>query len=388
MKRRVIYIATVGGLVCLGTAFAIQVSGQQNNRNNAKEDVRYRNAPQAFNQYPLNSSNVSNYQSSPNAYGSNQFGQPPRISTNPNAPGPGPALENPSFSPMPMMVPGTPAPGYIPNGLTPQYPQNYPTPSNGMNSLPGLPPYVSVPNYSREQITKIEFDNEDIKKSFEASQKIREAIAKFRNSNASESEKKVARAAIESQLNEQFKLDQKRRRNQLEQLEQQVSKLRKQLEKRDESQAKIIELRMQLLDNDADGLSFPESFNDMNIYNGGPAVYSFGPSLPNPPLGPQLPPGSFRNGSSPNGSSPNGPQDRYLLPNYAPAAPHVYNQPYEPNSRPELATVPGVELTLPGVETEGLPNLDETRPEEKVLNKIEKVEETLDPNANEPKPLD
>jgi hypothetical protein len=50
--------------------------------------------------------------------------------------------------------------------------------------------------------------------------------------------------------------------------------------------------------------------------------------------------------------------------------------------------VPGVELTLPGVETEGLPNLDETRPEEKVLNKIEKVEETLDPNANEPKPLD
>ncbi len=92
---------------------------------------------------------------------------------------------------------------------------------------------------------------------------LRGAQAKLRASDATESDKKEARTAIEKFLEDEFERDQKMRREQVTRLEEQVSKLQKQLDKREQSKSKIIELRMQLMENDAEGLSFPESFNEL-----------------------------------------------------------------------------------------------------------------------------
>ena len=98
---------------------------------------------------------------------------------------------------------------------------------------------------------------------------LRDSLSKLRANDASESDKKAARETIEKFLEDEFERDQKNRREHVERLEEQVSKLRKQLDKRQESQAKIIALRMQLLENDAEGLSFPEGFNELQNMNGG-----------------------------------------------------------------------------------------------------------------------
>jgi hypothetical protein len=97
---------------------------------------------------------------------------------------------------------------------------------------------------------------------------LRDALAKLKDANTSVAEKKEARKSIEAFLSERFEADQNRRREQIEYLESQVAKLRKLLEKREEAKSKIIELRMQLLDNDADGLAFPEAFNDLQRLGG------------------------------------------------------------------------------------------------------------------------
>ncbi len=106
----------------------------------------------------------------------------------------------------------------------------------------------------------------------EGRQALREAQAKLRSPDASESDKKEARDSIEKFLEDEFERDQKMRREQVTRLEEQVSKLRKQLDKREQSKSKIIELRMQLMENDAEGLSFPESFNELQRFDGPPVM--------------------------------------------------------------------------------------------------------------------
>ena len=111
-------------------------------------------------------------------------------------------------------------------------------------------------------------------------QVLRDAQAKLRTPDATDSDKKEARESIAKYLKEEFERDQKARREQVEKLEEQVAKLRKQLDKRQESQGKIIELRMQLLENEAEGLAFPEAFNDLN----GPGNWQHSYSPYAPPL--------------------------------------------------------------------------------------------------------
>lgn len=122
---------------------------------------------------------------------------------------------------------------------------------------------------------------------------LRDSLSKLRSNDASESDKKAARETIEKFLKDEFERDQKNRMEHVERLEEQVFKLRKQLDKRQESQSKIIALRMQLLENDAEGLSFPEGFNalqNMNdgiSYNGGYPIggYPIGGYPPNTSYG-------------------------------------------------------------------------------------------------------
>ncbi len=97
----------------------------------------------------------------------------------------------------------------------------------------------------------------------ETRQKVQNAVSQLRSPDADESKRKDAKELIAKYLKAEFQADQGSRREQVERLEKQVEQLKNQLSKRDESQDKLIELRLQLLENDASGLSFPESWGNL-----------------------------------------------------------------------------------------------------------------------------
>lgn len=183
--------------------------------------------------------------------------------------------------------PGSLPPGALPQEIPPRNVQQRGIEVRGPNysTLPALSPLDSVglpngprmvphtrtiknPDGTEVHVTEMRI-TEDIRMSSEDHRELRDSLSKLRATDASESDKKAARETIEKFLKDEFERDQKNRREHVERLEEQVSKLRKQLDKRQESQSKIIALRMQLLENDADGLSFPEGFNALQNMNGG-----------------------------------------------------------------------------------------------------------------------
>ncbi len=109
------------------------------------------------------------------------------------------------------------------------------------------------------QLSKEEFDQVN-----ETRQKIQIAVTQIRSSDTDESKRKDAKNLVAKYLKVEFQVDQDSRRNQVERLEKHVEQLRSQLVKREESQDKLIELRMQLLENDASGLSFPDSWGNLS----------------------------------------------------------------------------------------------------------------------------
>ena len=167
---------------------------------------------------------------------------------------------------------------------------------------------------------------EEVKRLNASRQVVREAQTKLRSPDASDSDKKEARESIAKYLKEEFERDQKTRREQVERLEDQVAKLRKQLDKRQESQSKIIELRMQLLENEADGLAFPESFNDLNGFSNGPQGNPVGPHF-NSPYAPSNYPGYS-------------PPQMYSQPYPLPVQQMQYGQGINPNFQSQPMNIP------------------------------------------------
>jgi len=202
--------------------------------------------------------------------------------------------QQPGIQPPGSLPPGSAAPESLPPGSVPHSnPPRVLPPRNVQErgilvpnspTLPGLNPLgnflpngprmvpftrtITNPDGTEVTITEMRLMG-DSRKSSEDHQELRDSLSKLRATDASESDKKAARETIEKFLKDEFERDQKNRREQVERLEEQVSKLRKQLDKRQESQSKIIALRMQLLENDAEGLSFPEGFNELQNINGG-----------------------------------------------------------------------------------------------------------------------
>ena len=213
----------------------------------------------------------------------------------------------------------------------PQYGQTFQPGSNGPPAGPyQFPKVTTKPGPDGKPVTTTEMvtvngnprHNED-------RQALREAQSKLRSPDASESDKKEARTTIEKFLGDEFERDQKMRREQVTRLEEQVSKLRNQLDKREQSKSKIIELRMQLLENDAEGLSFPESFNELQRGDGN-----------HNPYGPM--PGQLHGGIMPSGMLPYNP------------GPVYYAQPGNPlleSSSPNLSTRELIDLRnrVPGL---------------------------------------
>lgn len=232
MKRKFTFGVAIGCVLVLGTVSGIRLFGQQTGNPNGPDRPRL---PSPF----------------PNAYGQQSNGQ----LTPPN-----PTLHS-----------------YGPVGHVPPQQGGYP---GGPDSATDqrMIPYAGQMMLSVEEADRLNASR----------QVVREAQTKLRSPDASDSDKKEARESIAKYLNEEFERDQKTRREQVERLEEQVAKLRKQLDKRQESQSKIIALRMQLLENEADGLAFPESFNDLNGFSSGPQGHHVGPPFAMP-LSPPYP---------------------------------------------------------------------------------------------------
>ena len=91
----------------------------------------------------------------------------------------------------------------------------------------------------------------------EASKKLRAAVYSLRKGK-DEAARKAAADMIQQQLTAQFERDLKQREKELAEVEQRVKTLREQLDKRKAAQADIINLRLQTLVNEANGLGFPD----------------------------------------------------------------------------------------------------------------------------------
>ena len=97
----------------------------------------------------------------------------------------------------------------------------------------------------------------------QAKQLLNNASQTIRSESASADERAEAKKLMTQYLQVQFDHDQKKREEQLKSLEAQVVKMKAQLEKRTQNKDELISLRIKLWENDASGLSFPQSWNQM-----------------------------------------------------------------------------------------------------------------------------
>ncbi len=143
----------------------------------------------------------------------------------------------------------------------PSHPDNQPGPHR-KHAVLFIDKDGSIKRIEKEQGAP--FSQEELKGNHDARQEIQSALAVIKSPEKSESERKESKQLIAKYLRAEFQWDQDERREQLERLQNQVQQIKKQLTKREESQDKLIELRMQLLENDAAGLSFPDSWSSIN----------------------------------------------------------------------------------------------------------------------------
>lgn len=103
-----------------------------------------------------------------------------------------------------------------------------------------------------------------------ADQRFREWISKLQSPESDESEKAEAKTKLREAMLDRFNKEQKDRKAKVEQLEEQLALLKKQIAKREEAFPKLVELRIQLIEQDADG-DMPELSNPPTpIYNPSP----------------------------------------------------------------------------------------------------------------------
>jgi hypothetical protein len=157
-------------------------------------------------------------------------------------------------------------------------------PANAPGS-PDNPPYranhlVIIEDGKVKVISSNEpMDEETRAKSSDARKQLDDAFRTFRSEDASDQDRAKARTTLSSYLTAQFDHDQEMRRKQIKSLEEEVDKLKKQIAKREESKDKLVELRLTLIENDANGLAFPQAFNQIPGANGpgfGPAGTVYG----------------------------------------------------------------------------------------------------------------
>ena len=146
------------------------------------------------------------------------------------------------------------------------------------------------------------------------SQGIQSALERYREAGDDTPDRAAIRAEVEQYLNEEYDRHLAVHVEQLEELESRLNKLRQQLERRQAAKAKLVELKLELMLSQADGLGWPEATNP-------PGWQEFGPQA-----------SSFRGSASPF-EMPGGPNTQ---PNNNP-----FNPPLMPNTRPADPAFPG-----------------------------------------------
>lgn len=104
------------------------------------------------------------------------------------------------------------------------------------------------------------------------------------------------RAEIERGLSEQYDRHLSQHVQQVEELEARVAKLRQQLDRRQAAKARLVELRLELMLSQADGLGWPEGPGDLNLNPSYPQTRPLMPSQPGTNHFGSLPPGRVPNG--------------------------------------------------------------------------------------------
>lgn len=89
---------------------------------------------------------------------------------------------------------------------------------------------------------------------------LKKAVDKLKDKEASEADKAAAKEKIVSILGQQFDEDMEQRGKQIAELEKKVTSLKEQIEKRKDAKKRMIDLRMELLMNESEGLGFPSSW--------------------------------------------------------------------------------------------------------------------------------
>jgi len=176
---------------------------------------------------------------------------------------------------------------------------------------PGLPPAPEGNFEQMQERAKME-------------QKIRQWVGTIRSPESEEAEKTEAKSKLKEAMLERFQKEQKQRKEKVEQLEEQLAKLKKQIEKREESFPKLVDLRIQLIEQDSEG--------DM------PELSITPPMMPSPTYQIGLPPPpTIGNGAiPPNGNFGIQSVPLFTTPGALPQNPQNYSQPNGSPSNPAL----------------------------------------------------
>jgi hypothetical protein len=203
---------------------------------------------------------------------------------------------------------------------------------NGYTIPPANPGYPGLPPAP-------EGNFEQMQERAKMEQKIRQWVGTIRSPESEEAEKTEAKGKLKEAMLERFQKEQKQRKEKVEQLEEQLAKLKKQIEKREESFPKLVDLRIQLIEQDSEG-DMPELSITPPMMP--PPTYQIG--LPPPPTignGAIPPNGNFGIQSVPlfttPGALPQNPQN-YSQPNGSASNPPVQpkklkQKPSDPNSK-------------------------------------------------------
>ncbi len=89
---------------------------------------------------------------------------------------------------------------------------------------------------------------------------LKKAVEKLKDKEASEQDKTAAKEKIISILSEQFDEDMTERSKQIAELEKKLATLKEQIEKRKDAKKRMIDLRVEMLLNESEGLGFPSSW--------------------------------------------------------------------------------------------------------------------------------
>lgn len=287
--------------------------GNNNNNNNNNSNPNNRGPNQPYANGPYDSARNNFPQGNPNPY-PNGFGQTfaPSWPNQPSMMNPPPSVFQPVLS--------------WDNGYT------IPPAKPG---YPGLPPAPEGNFEQMQERAKME-------------QKIRQWVGTIRSAESEEAEKTEAKSKLKEAMLERFQKEQKQRKEKVEQLEEQLAKLKKQIEKREESFPKLVDLRIQLIEQDSEGdmpeLSITPPMMPPTLF---PNPYSASPLPPqniyfNPPNG------NIGIGATPLLNAPGVPTQNpqnYSQPNGSPS-----NPPVQPKKQKQKPSDPNSKSTSPDVE--------------------------------------